>query len=108
MIIQLKPIDAKKIYLVTGAVGFIGMSLSRRLLELGCTMLGLDNLNDYYDVRLKYARLDVLRKYDKFTLYKIDLAEKKLWPPCSGRTALMWSSIWRPRPACATALRIRR
>lgn len=74
---QLKPVDAKKTYLVTGAAGFIGMHMSKRLLELGCTVIGLDNLNDYYDVQLKYARLDVLKKYDRFTFYKVDMAEKE-------------------------------
>ncbi|MFX4263260.1 NAD-dependent epimerase/dehydratase family protein [Pelotomaculum propionicicum] len=52
------------------------MHLSKRLLEMGCTVIGLDNMNDYYDVRLKYARHDVLKKYDKFTFYEIDIDEK--------------------------------
>lgn len=73
---QLKPVDVKKIYLVTGAAGFIGMHVSKKLLELGCTVIGLDNMNDYYDVRLKSARLDVLKKHDRFTFYQVDLAEK--------------------------------
>ncbi len=76
MMMLLKPVDDKKIYLVTGAAGFIGMHLSKRLLELGCIVIGLDNLNDYYDVKLKCARLDVLKKYERFTFCKIDLAEK--------------------------------
>lgn len=73
----LKPVDVKKTYLVTGAAGFIGMHLSQRLLELDCTVIGLDNLNDYYDVQLKYARLDILKKYDGFNFYKVDIAEKE-------------------------------
>lgn len=73
---QLKPVDVKNIYLVTGAAGFIGMHLSKKLLDLGCTVIGLDNMNDYYDVRLKSARLDVLKKYERFAFYQIDLAEK--------------------------------
>lgn len=73
---QLKPVDVKKIYLVTGAAGFIGMHLSKKLLELGCTVIGLDNMNDYYDVRLKFTRLDVLKKHERFTFYQIDLTEK--------------------------------
>ncbi|MFA5383167.1 MAG: NAD-dependent epimerase [Eubacteriales bacterium] len=72
-----KLVDEKKIFLVTGAAGFIGMHLSQKLLDLGCTVIGLDNLNDYYDVRLKYARLDVLKKYGQFTFYKTDLADKE-------------------------------
>lgn len=73
---MLKPVDDKKIYLVTGAAGFIGMHISKKLLDLGCTIIGLDNMNDYYDVNLKYARLDMLKKYHRFTFYKIDMAEK--------------------------------
>jgi UDP-glucuronate 4-epimerase len=73
---QLKPVDDKKTYLVTGAAGFIGMHLSKKLLELGCTVIALDNINDYYDIKLKYARLDVLKKYSNFKFYKMDLAEK--------------------------------
>lgn len=73
---QLKPIDVKKIYMVTGAAGFIGMHLSKKLLELGCTVIGLDNMNNYYDVRLKSTRLDVLKKHERFTFYQMDLAEK--------------------------------
>lgn len=73
---MLKPVDDKKMYLVTGAAGFIGMHISKKLLDLGCTIIGLDNMNDYYDVNLKYARLDMLKKYPRFTFYKIDMAEK--------------------------------
>ncbi|MCM1565571.1 MAG: GDP-mannose 4,6-dehydratase, partial [Dehalobacter sp.] len=73
---QLKPVDDNKIYLVTGAAGFIGMHLSDKLLQLGCTVIGLDNMNNYYDVRLKSARLDVLKKHERFTFYQMDLAEK--------------------------------
>lgn len=73
---MLKPVDDKKMYLVTGAAGFIGMHISKELLDLGCTIIGLDNMNDYYDVNLKYARLDMLKKYHRFTFYKIDMAEK--------------------------------
>ena len=49
--------SGKGLVLVTGAAGFIGSHVSRRLLDRGDTVLGLDNLNDYYDVRLKEARL---------------------------------------------------
>lgn len=73
---MLKPVDDKKMYLVTGAAGFIGMHISKKLLDLGCTIIGLDNMNDYYDVNLKYARLDMLKKYHRFIFYKIDMADK--------------------------------
>jgi len=52
--------------LVTGAAGFIGFHLSRRLLERGYELVGLDNLNDYYDVTLKYARLNQLEQTSGF------------------------------------------
>ncbi len=65
----------KKI-LVTGAAGFIGFYLSKKLLEQGTEVIGFDNLNDYYDVRLKEARLAILEKFEKFTFIKADLADK--------------------------------
>ena len=61
--------------LITGAAGFIGFHLSKRLLEDGYEIIGYDNINDYYDVNLKYARLEILEKYDKFTFIKGDLAD---------------------------------
>ena len=72
-----KELDNKKLYLVTGAAGFIGFHLSKRLLEEGCKVIGLDNLNDYYDVNLKKARLEILEKEDKFTFVYADLQDKK-------------------------------
>ena len=56
--------------LVTGAVGFIGFHTSKQLLELGYEVIGLDNINDYYDVNLKNNRLKILQQYDKFTFQK--------------------------------------
>ena len=63
--------------LVTGAAGFIGCHVARRLLERGETVLGLDNLNDYYDVRLKKARLAQLKPFKKFEFRKLDLVNRK-------------------------------
>ncbi|MBE7043200.1 MAG: NAD-dependent epimerase/dehydratase family protein [Ruminococcaceae bacterium] len=63
--------------LVTGAAGFIGYFLSKHLLEEGKTVIGLDNLNDYYDVNLKYARLNLLKPYSNFIFIKGDIAEKE-------------------------------
>ncbi len=57
-----KQLDKNKIYLITGAAGFIGFHLSRRLLKEGCTVIGLDNLNDYYDVNLKKSKIRYIRK----------------------------------------------
>ncbi len=71
-----KELDNKKTYLVTGAAGFIGFHLSKRLLDEGCTVFGVDNLNDYYDVNLKESRLEIINKYDKFKFFKVDLQDK--------------------------------
>ena len=62
---------------VTGAAGFIGYHLSKRLLENGCHVAGLDNLNPYYDVQLKKDRLARLTSFENFSFYKMDLADKK-------------------------------
>jgi len=63
--------------LVTGAVGFIGSALALRLLERGDRVLGLDNLNDYYDVGLKEARLARLRAFPGFEFEKADIADRR-------------------------------
>lgn len=64
--------------LVTGAAGFIGAFLCKRLLETtDDEIIGLDNLNDYYDVSLKEARLEVLKPYDKFSYIKGDISDKE-------------------------------
>ena len=67
----------KEKILVTGSSGFIGFHLSRALLEKGYKVVGIDNMNDYYDVRLKQGRLNILEKYDDYTFYKIDLKHKE-------------------------------
>lgn len=61
--------------LVTGAAGFIGMHVARLLLERGDEVVGIDNLNDYYDPRLKHARLDQLAPYSRFCFRHIDVAD---------------------------------
>ncbi len=62
--------------LVTGAAGFIGYHISKRLCEEGYDVTGIDNINSYYDIRLKESRLEILSKYENFKFDKIDLADK--------------------------------
>jgi len=62
--------------LVTGAAGFIGFALARRLLEGGRAVVGVDSVNDYYDPALKEARLAVLRQFRQFSFQKINLANR--------------------------------
>jgi UDP-glucuronate 4-epimerase len=59
--------------LITGAAGFIGFHLSKKLLQNRVNVVGVDNCNDYYDVKLKYERLKILKKNKKFVFYKFDL-----------------------------------
>ncbi|MEE7533046.1 NAD-dependent epimerase [Klebsiella huaxiensis] len=63
-------------FLVTGAAGFIGFHACRRLLEAGHEVVGIDNMNDYYDVNLKQSRLDLLQS-PLFSFHKIDLADRE-------------------------------
>lgn len=62
-------------FLVTGAAGFIGFHVSKRLLNDGHQVVGIDNINDYYDVKLKESRLEKLES-PSFTFYKLDLADR--------------------------------
>ena len=64
-------------YLVTGAAGFIGFHLIKKLIQQGETVVGIDNLNDYYDVALKEARLNLLNQLDNFSFSFIDLADRE-------------------------------
>ena len=59
--------------LVTGSAGFIGWKVSEKLLERGDFVVGVDNINDYYDTRLKYYRLNLLKKFDNFLFFKEDI-----------------------------------
>jgi UDP-glucuronate 4-epimerase len=63
--------------LVTGAAGFIGFHLCKRLAERGDTVVGLDNFNDYYDVHLKRTRHAILQQYNNFQMVELDLANRQ-------------------------------
>lgn len=66
-----------KTYLITGVAGFIGSYIAKRLLKEDCRIIGIDNLNDYYDVNLKKYRLKLLKIYDNFTFIKEDISNKE-------------------------------
>ena len=63
---------------VTGSSGFIGFHLSKKLLEKGHSVHGYDSMNKYYDVKIKNARLKILKQYKKFSFKKINLKTKKI------------------------------
>jgi len=63
--------------LVTGAAGFIGFHLCKSLLDDGYEVLGIDNINDYYDPNLKLTRLEQLKPYKNFTFEKVDIADRE-------------------------------
>lgn len=62
---------------VTGAAGFIGFHVAKALLDRGDTIIGLDNLNDYYDPSLKLGRLEILRSYPSFTIKRCDISDSE-------------------------------
>jgi UDP-glucuronate 4-epimerase len=68
--------DADAAVLVTGAAGFIGYFVAERLLQAGRRVVGIDNLNDYYDPALKEARLDRLRQHPGFAFERLDIADR--------------------------------
>lgn len=63
-------------FLITGCAGFIGWKVSEKLLQKGYKVVGLDNMNDYYDTRLKEYRLRILKSFDNFTFYPVDIENK--------------------------------
>lgn len=73
----MKPEHTAKRILVTGCAGFIGSHLSHRLLARGDEVVGIDNLNDYYDVNLKLARLERLQGHQNFRFQKLDVADRE-------------------------------
>lgn len=72
-----KELDPNKIYFITGSAGFIGFFLSKKLLEQGCQVVGIDNMNDYYDVSLKESRLKQLKGQKRYAFIKGDISDKE-------------------------------
>jgi len=70
-------IDSKKRFLITGCAGFIGYFLSKALLEQDCELIGIDNVNNYYDVKLKYGRINNLKTFKNFTFIEDDISNKE-------------------------------
>ena len=93
--------------LVTGAAGFIGFHLAQRLLTAGATVNGIDNLNSYYDVDLKRARLAKLVAHERFAFAARDITDydglKALFADCRPH----YVGIWPRRRACAIPSRLR-
>ena len=73
----MKSLDTSKTYLITGGAGFIGFFLSRALLEKGARVIAIDNMNDYYEVSLKEARLTILRDFPGYKFVRGDIGDKE-------------------------------
>ena len=93
-----------KTIFITGASGFIGSNLAKRILttETDTKVVGLDNMNDYYDVRIKEARLAELQKFENYTFVKGNLADKEL----INSIIQILLSIWVHRLVCVILLQI--
>ena len=73
----MRQLDVSKTYLITGGAGFIGFYLSKALLEKGAKVIGIDNLNDYYEVSLKKDRLAILKEFPEYRFVKGDISDKE-------------------------------
>ena len=98
----------KKTILVTGAAGFIGSNLVKRLYDdvKDVTVIGIDNINDYYDVRLKESRLAELSVHPSFVFIKGSIADKSLIEDVFKKYQPRSLLIWLHKPVCATPLSI--
>ncbi|MDP2594120.1 MAG: SDR family NAD(P)-dependent oxidoreductase [bacterium] len=70
-----RPRAKQKTIVITGVAGFIGFHLAADLLESGCKVVGIDSLTDYYDVRMKKKRLEILKKNKRFIFHKLDISK---------------------------------
>lgn len=70
-------IQTQQPILITGVAGFIGFHVAKKLLNMGFRIVGIDNINDYYDVNLKYARLKILTESSNFSFHKTDISDKE-------------------------------
>ena len=95
--------------LVTGVAGFIGMSVAKALLERGDEVVGIDNLNDYYDVQLKHDRLKLIEDYETFTFIEMDISDRDAMKIAVRKAKLptrfqfsgtSWRSLLITEPAC--------
>ena len=77
-----------KNYLITGSAGFIGFHLSKKLLSEGFNVLGVDNLNNYYDQRMKQDRNKILKKYKNYKFNKIDIKDYKKLDKCFQKNSI--------------------
>ena len=99
-----------KVIFITGSSGFIGSNLAKRILttEPDTKVIGLDNMNDYYDVRIKEARLAELQKFENYTFIKGNLADKALinsifeqyHPDCGQSGCPGWCALLHHQPGC--------
>ena len=90
-------------YLVTGVAGFIGSKTAEKLLERGDAVVGIDNLNDYYDVALKESRVEALRRFRGVHLQEDGHRGSRELEALGSNTASTRSSTWRHVPGYATA-----
>ena len=97
-----------KSILVTGCAGFIGFSISQKLIMKGYSVIGVDNLNNYYDRSYKIERLKVLNKYKKFVFYKVDINDYIKLKKFILKISLIKFYILRLNLVCNIHLKIRR
>ena len=82
--------SSKPVILVTGAAGFIGFHVCKKLLDQGKSVLGLDNMSNYYDVQLKEARLNQLQKYEWFIFRRMDIADRPAMGTLFANHPIQW------------------